>query len=270
MIDDESALRKKREMNRIIVTPLIIIILVPLTVIGLMRGFNLRLFYPYSFSGISVNEVKVVRSLGKFSLGEAYQFRAAAAGQQGENRLAGYVNEETNQKLFIAALREHLNDDLGKIKVLDQTKVERGWRRSTYENRRISSFRLTYLVPLLLRKDDLARAGEEAILKGIRVKAQERFETPFAEVFYIKGVFSQIGLFKEPNGRWHQPAPVFDFTTLHDGAIAFIKAKGSGKVVIAVSVNNLEQFNEKEFREFIESMRPAWGVNFTASDFPFG
>jgi hypothetical protein len=254
-------------MNRIVIIPLIIIILLPMTVVGLMKGFNLRIFYPYQFSGTAINEEKVVRSLGKFSVGDDYQYRVAVSAERGENRLAAYVNEETHQKLLISILREHSNDDLGKIKVLDRIKVENGLRQTAYENRWIPSFSLTYLVPLLLRKDDLSGMGSEAIIKGIHVKAQERFETAFAEVFYVKGTFSRIGLFKEPNGRWNHPAPVFDFKVLHEGAIALIKSKGSGKVVIAVSVNGLEQFQEKEFREFIESVRPDWAIDLSPRRF---
>jgi hypothetical protein len=73
----------------------------------------------------------------------------------------------------------------------------------------------------------------------------------------VSGEFTKIGLFKEPNGRWHYPTPVFDFKTLHEGALAFVKSKKSGRVVVTVSVNSLGQFQEKEFRDFVASFEPA-------------
>lgn len=243
-------------MIRIIITPLIIILLIPLTFVGFVKGFNLRLLYPYNYK-ISVAEENVIDSFGRYSVGDGYRFRTAAVGEEGENKLAVYVKEESNQKLFLSILREHLADDLEKLKVLDKTKVEETFRSTSYESRKVSSFRLTYLIPLLVPKDDLSMTGRETMIKGINVKKTSRFETPFAEVFYVMGEFSRVGLFKKPNGRWGDPAPVFDFQTLHQGALALIKSKKSGRVMLAVSVNNLEQFKESEFRKFVESMEPA-------------
>lgn len=243
-------------MIRIMITPLIIIILIPLTFVGFVKGSNLRLLYPYNYK-ISVAEEKVIDSFGRYSVGEGYRFRTAAIGEEGENKLAVYIKEESNQKLFISILREYLHADLEKIKVLDKTKVEETLRSTSYESRKVSSFRLTYLVPLLVPKNDLSMTGRETIIKGINVKTIDRFETPFAEVFYVTGEFSRIGLFKEPNGRWGDPTPVFDFKTLHQGAFALIRSKKSGGVMVTVSVNNLEQFEEKEFRRVVESFEPA-------------
>ncbi|MGB3941601.1 MAG: hypothetical protein WBK96_08940 [Candidatus Manganitrophaceae bacterium] len=126
-----------------------------------------------------------------------------------------------------------------------------------YENETVPSFEFVYLLPFYFRKDDLSGMGDEAIIKGINVKSQERFETPSADIFYVSGEFTKIGLYKEPKDRWHYPTPVFDFKTLHEGALAFIKSKKSGGVVVAVSVNSLGQFQEKEFREFVEGFEPA-------------
>lgn len=244
-------------MIRILMTPLVIIILIPLIIIGLMKGLNLRLFYPYNFYRSAVDTEQVLHSFGKFSVAEGYQLRVAATGKEGENRLAVYVKESTNQKLFISILREHLHCDLRGVKVLDKIKVEETFRQSVYESRKIYSFQFVYLLPLLLRKDDLPGIGDEAIIKGINVKVEERFDTLFAEVFYVKGTFTRIGLFKEPKGRWPYATPVFDFGALHEGALALIKSKKSGRVIVAVSVNSLDRFREKEFREFIDGFDPA-------------
>jgi len=244
-------------MIRILITPLIIIILLPLGIISLMKGLNLRILYPYNFHSSTVDPEQVLHSFGTFSAPEGYRLRAATTGEEGQNRLAVYVKESTNQKLFISILREHLNCNLEKIRVLDKTKVEGTFRQSVYESKKVYSFQFVYSLPLLLRKNDLPEMGDEAIIKEINVKVQERFETPFAEVFYIKGEFTRIGLFKEPKGRWPYATPVFDFGALHEGALALIKSKKSGRVIVAVSVNSLEQFREKEFREFIGRFDPA-------------
>jgi uncharacterized SAM-dependent methyltransferase len=50
---------------------------------------------------------------------------------------------------------------------------------------------------------------------------------------------------------------VFDFETRHEGALAFIKSKGSGRVVIYVGVNSIGQFNEQEFQEFVRRANPS-------------
>jgi hypothetical protein len=243
-------------MTRILMTPLVIIILIPLTIIGLMKGLNLRISYPYNFYRSAVDPEQVIHSFGKFSVAEDYRLRVATTGKEGENRLAVYVRESTNQKLFISILREHLHCNLERVNVLDKTKVEETFRQSAYESRKIYSFRFIYALPLLLRKDDLPGMGDEAIIKGIHVKAKERFDTPFAEVFYVTGIFSQVGLFKESKGRWPYATPVFDFGALHEGALALIKSKKSGRVIVAVGVNSLDQFREKEFREFINGFDP--------------
>lgn len=95
------------------------------------------------------------------------------------------------------------------------------------------------------------------MIKGINVKSQERFETPAAEISYVMGEFTKIGLYKEPKEKWYYPTPVFDFKTLHEGGLAFIKSKKTGRVIVTVSVNSIGQFQEKEFRSFIESFEPA-------------
>jgi hypothetical protein len=222
--------------------------------IALIGSFEL--FYPYTF-GHAFNEDEVIRSVGAFSAPTNYKLTAVKKGKKGENRLVLYVNQENNQKIFLTILREHLTDRLDSIRILDNTKVERTFDMSEFEMNNVSSFTFTYLLPLPFRRVDLTGRGDEAIIKGINVKANEKFETAASDIFYVQGEFTKIGLYKEPNGWWEYPTPVFDFKTLHEGALAFIKSKKSGKVLVSVSVNSLGQFNEKEFRDFVESVEPA-------------
>lgn len=252
----ETSSEKNRKIIDILSTPLLII-LIPLVIIGIVKGLNVRLFYPYIFDGNAPDERKVIRSLGKFSVEEDYRLKAVSIDGKGENKLAVYINEENGQKLFLSILREHLNDGLDEITPVDKSKVEATFRKSSYENKRVNSFRFTYLLPWVFRKDDLSGMGNEAIVRGMSIKAQERFFTHRAEVFYIKGEFVKIGLFKKPKGRWHYPTPVFDFMTLHEGALAFIKSRRSGRVIMAVGVNRLGQFQEEEFRTLVEDFEPA-------------
>jgi hypothetical protein len=149
-----------------------------------------------------------------------------------------------------------LFDKLDEVRAQNNTRIKPTFRWDRIEYAHVPSFYFTYLLPYIFLKDDLSGMGDEAIIKGINVKAQERFETPSADVFYVSGEFTKIGLFKEKKGWWHYPTPVFDFQSLHEGALAFVKSKKSGRVAVCVSVNGLGQFQEKEFRAFIESFEP--------------
>lgn len=219
---------------------------------------SLEIFYPYNFRFVGNEEIgEIIGALGSFSRIENYKLIVVEKSKRGENKLAIYLNEENGQKLFVTILREHLSDNLDRIQVLDRTRVQRTLRWQSHERYAVSSFKFTYLLPLPFLRNDLSGMGDEAIIKGINVKSQERFETSAAEIFYVSGEFTKIGLYKEPKGRWHYPTPVFDFKTLHEGALAFVKSKKSGRVVVTVSVNSLGQFQEKKFREFVESFEPA-------------
>ncbi len=70
---------------------------------------------------------------------------------------------------------------------------------SGIEITKVTSFRFTYLLPFI-RKDDLSGMGDEAIVKGITVKKKEKFETAFADILYVNGEFTKIGLYKEKKG----------------------------------------------------------------------
>jgi hypothetical protein len=126
---------------------------------------------------------------------------------------------------------------------------------SGVERPKVPSFRFTYLLPFI-RKDDLSGMGDEAIVKGITVKRQERFETAFADVLYVNGEFTKIGLYKEKKGLWNYPTPVFDFKSIHDGALAFVKSKKSGRVYICVSANGIGKYHDEEFQAFLQSFEP--------------
>lgn len=213
---------------------------------------------PYNFiSAVNETENELTSSLGNFLVPPNYHLIAKAKGEKGENILLVYPNNEKRRTLFISRLREHLSDNLDNIQVLDRTRVETTASMSEVRIIAVPSFRFTYLLPLPFRRDDLSGMGDEAIVKGMNVKVRERFETDSAAILYLGGEFTKIGLYKEPQGRWYYPTPVFDFETLHEGALAFIKSKKSGKVVVAVSANYLDQFDEKEFRKFVERFEPA-------------
>lgn len=236
-------------------TSLILLVLAAIAILS-----QVEIFYPYTVSRPALSEQDkkdVVGSFGKFSFAEDYKLRIAYFAPKGENRLVVYISEKTGQKLIITTLREHLSDKLDEVQVRDNTKVKLTYKWEQLEYGHVPSFRFIYVLRYILRKDDLSGMGDEAIVKGINVKEQERFETHYADVFYVSGEFTKIGLFKEKKGIWHYPTPVFDFQSLHEGALAFIKSKKSGRVVVCVSVNGLGQFNEKEFKDFIESFEPA-------------
>lgn len=218
----------------------------------LPRPYN----FNFNFPIIHVDDrINTISSLGRFSAPVNYELKAVEKSREGENILVIYIDEQTGQKLLITLLREHLQDSLEKIKQLDKTYVQRTFAMDAIEITKVPSFRLTYLLPFI-RKDDLSGMGNEAIVKGVTVKKQERFETQYADIFYVTGEFTKIGFYKEKKGIWHYPTPVFDFKSIHDGAFAFVKSKKSGKVFICVSANGMGRFHEEEFLNFIQSFEP--------------
>lgn len=196
---------------------------------------------------------EVLHSFGEFSTLENYTLKLTKKAPKGENRLALYFTENNEQSLVIAILREHLSNDLGKIKVLDNTEVE---QRGGMEAIGAGRVLLRYMYPYFHRREDLRWMGHEAIIKGISVNGRDQFRTQAAEVYYVRGKFIKIGLYKEEKEAWFYPVPVFDFGRLHDGAIAFIKSKKSGRVIIAVNAAADGNFNEAAFRHFLESFVP--------------
>jgi len=185
-----------------------------------------------------------------------YEITAVERGGKGENVLGIYVNEQTEQKIMITVLREHLSDMLDKIQILDRTYVQRTFQMDSLEITKVPSFRFTYLLPFI-RKDDLPSMGDEAVVKGVTVKRQERFETAFADILYVNGEFTKIGLYKEKTGIWNYPTPVFDFKSIHDGTLAFVKSKKSGKVYVCVSANGIGKYHDEDFSAFLQSFEPA-------------
>jgi hypothetical protein len=214
--------------------------------------------YQYNFPNpvVTVNDrAKTIHSMGTFSTFVDYELKDVGKGRQGENLIVVYADKQTVQKLIITILREHLPDNLNKIKIADRKQVERTFRMSAIEYTDVPSFRFTYLMPFI-RKDDLSGMGDEAIVKGITVKSQERFETAFADILYVNGEFTKIGLYKEKKGMWNYPTPVFDFKSIHDGALAFVKSKKSGRVYVCVSANGIGKYHDEEFQAFLQSFEP--------------
>ncbi len=214
--------------------------------------------YLYNFYLPIINaddQAKIIHSLGRFSTAINYELKDVGKGREGENVSVIYMEKQTDQRLIIAILREHLPDNLDRVTILDRTQVQRTFAMSAIEITKVPSFRFTYLLPYI-RKDDLSGMGDEAIVKGIAVKRQERFQTAFADIFYVNGEFTKIGLYKEKKGIWNYPTPVFDFKSIHDGALAFVKSKKSGKVYVCVSANGIGRFHEEEFNTFLQSFEP--------------
>lgn len=240
----------RRKINKTIKILLIVIIL-----IGTIR--YLLESYPYSFyrPQFHDNAQNTIHSLGRFLSPANYKIKSVDRSSKGENVLGIYVNEQTGQKLIISVLREHLPDKLDKIQILDRTQVQRTFAMDSIEITKVVSFRFTYLLPFI-RKDDLSGMGDEAIVKGITIKRQERFETAFADILYVNGEFTKIGLYKERKGIWNYPTPVFDFKSIHDGALAFVKSKKSGKVYVCVSANGIGKYHDEEFQSFLKSFEP--------------
>ncbi len=214
--------------------------------------------YPYNFSNPIVtvkDQTGTLHSLGRFSTPINYELKDVGKGRKGENVMVIYADRQTEQKLIVTVLREHLPDKLDKIQILDRTYIQRTFRMSAIETTDVLSFRFTYLLPFI-RKDDLSGMGDEAIVKGITVKKKEKFETAFADILYVNGEFTKIGLYKEKKGMWNYPTPVFDFKSIHDGALAFVKSKKSGRVYICVSANGIGKYHDEEFQAFLQSFEP--------------
>jgi hypothetical protein len=234
--------------------------LIALLIVAILAGiiWILPKPYDYNFNRPVISDddrTKTFQSIGKFSTPNNYELKAVEKGRKGENAIGIYVNNQTGQKLMITALREHLPDKLDKVQILDRTQVQRTFQMDGLEITKVPSFRFTYLLPFI-RKDDLSGMGDEAIVKGITVKREDRFETAFADILYVNGEFTKIGLYKDKKGIWNYPTPVFDFKSIHDGALAFVKSKKSGKVYVCVSANGMGKYHDEEFQVFLQNFEP--------------
>jgi hypothetical protein len=242
----------KKELIRKLAKSLLIVVIS----MGIVWFFTHPYDYNFYRPVISVDDqAEAVHSIGKFSVPVNYALNDVGKGIVGENVMIVYADDQTGQKVMITLLREHLPDDLNRIEILDRTQVHETFRRSGIEITKVLSFRFTYLLPFI-RKDDLSGMGYEALVKGITVKKQERFETAFADIFYVNGEFTKIGLYKEKKGIWNYPTPVFDFKSIHDGALAFVKSKKSGRVYVCVSANGMGKYHDEEFQAFLQSFEP--------------
>lgn len=242
---------KKGLIRKIAKTLLIVIILIGI-------NWYLTESFPYNFylPPFNDDDREAIHSLGRFSAPENYELKAVEKSSKGENVMVVYIEGRTGQKLMITVLREHLPDKLDKVQLMDRTQVQRTFQMDGVEITKVVSFRFTYLMPFI-RRDDLSGMGDEAIVKGITVKRRERFETAFADILYVNGEFTKIGLYKEKKGMWNYPTPVFDFKSIHDGALAFVKSKKSGKVYVCVSANGMGKYHNEEFQAFLQSFEPA-------------
>ena len=176
---------RKRKIKRLITALLILVVL-----IGLMRYLSAP--YPYGFyrPQFHDNAQNTIHSLGRFLSPANYKIKSVDRSSKGENVLVIYVYEQTGQKLIISVLREYLPDKLDSVKVYDKEQVIRTFHMSRFENTEVTSFYFTYLLPFP-RKDDLSGMGDEAIVKGVTVKRQERFETTFADIPFDRFFFPQ-------------------------------------------------------------------------------
>jgi hypothetical protein len=244
-----------RQTLKVLLVSLVIFYGLGLIVLGLKKTF----MYPYDI-GVPVLDMRerqeILRSLG-LHIPTNYRLSYVGRADRGENVLAVLIDNVTGQKLVAAVLREHLRDRLDYVSIVDGAMVEDPFSGSYSEFTDVPSFRVTYALPLIHRNDDLTGIGEEALVKGITETAKDRFETATAEVVYVQGEFARIGLFKQERGKWVYPTPGFDFKTRHEGALAFIKSKASGRVVIYVGVNSIGQFDEQEFQEFVRRANPS-------------
>lgn len=225
--------------------------------IGAVKFFAVTYRYNFWVPVLIENDrTNIALSLGVRSVPTGYVLRATDTGAIGENTSVIYINSETGQKLILAQLREHLFDE--SFVLVDKSTVERTFTMESVRNPEVPLFQVTYLLPTFSRRDDLEGIGSEAIIKGVRLQAEDRFETEATDVVYFKGEFEKIGLFKkEERGEWRYPVPVFDFTALHEGALAFVTSKASGRAVVCIGVNSLGQFRENEFKDFLRTLQPS-------------
>lgn len=235
----------------------LIVLAIVVGFVGLLLVLT-KLNYPFNF-GMPVIDTRgmeeIIHDLGVNTI-DQYRLVRVDKGERGENRIAVFANRENGQKIVATLIREHLGDRLERIALLDRTSVEETFYQSDFEMLQVPSFRFTYFLPLMHRNDDLTGIGDEAVVRGISIASQERLETDHAEIFYVQGEFTRIGLFKEARGEWVYPTPAFDFVSRHEGALAFLKSRASGRVVIYVGVNSIGQFIEQEFREFVTKATP--------------
>ena len=166
-----------------------------------------------------------------------------------------YENKVTGQLLVLTVLKGFPKVDPVKIKTDSATPKRPLWKAIryplSYENH---SFSILHYMPFGWR-DDYENSGNDLTLKGIRVVHEEQFETEVAQVKWLEGEFERVE-FKKTSGSW-QPylSTVLDFAKPMYGAIAVLNEKKTGLTTFAIGANtNMENFNEKEFRDIVESI----------------
>lgn len=179
-------------------------------------------------------------------------YKEGAGPHKGEKYLICLANQDTSQLIVLSKLRGFEKVGFLNLNVEPNSKVGTTFR---FDSQKIlPEFEILTQLPIFhfLLEDRLDMIPDNLTLKGISVEKEEKFETKVANVFYIKGSFQKIGLFKKMPFPQGFATPVLDFLTLQKGAVAILNNKDAEETIIVVSSAPTDKsFDEATFKKFI-------------------
>jgi len=108
------------------------------------------------------------------------------------------------------------------------------------------------------KKERFTDSHKECVVQGFSQQADStKFQSPFAEFHYIEGDVFEAGFYKNEEGERNTYADPSKSSFLRKGALAFVKNKIDGKVVVCISIEEKEDFYAANFKDFLMNYDPA-------------
>lgn len=108
------------------------------------------------------------------------------------------------------------------------------------------------------KKGHLTGIHKICIVQGFRQQVDStNFQSPFAEIHYIEGEVAEVGFYKNEEGERNTYADPSKIKFLKKCALAFVKNKIDGKVVVCISNEVKENFYAENFKDFLMNYDPS-------------
>ena len=214
-------------------------------------GFMERSFFKTAWSQ------KSLFNYCKYEIPVGYKLSLYAEGAPGYSQERGIVmleNENTKQFILLTKARGFSELSLDHVYVGDK-KIPNPIRHEIEEISPI--FKVINYLPFwhFLRQDDISKAPDNLMLKGMAVDSKENYTTDTAKVLYLRGSFQRLGFFKEMPFPWGFVNPAYSFNEPLSGAVAILQNKNSKESIIIISgVPTNQTFDELVFKNFVSSV----------------
>jgi hypothetical protein len=108
------------------------------------------------------------------------------------------------------------------------------------------------------KKKRFTGVHKECIVQGFRQQVDStNFQSPFAEIHYIQGEVAEVGFYKDEEGERNTYADPSKIKFLKKGALAFVKNKIDGKVMVCINIEEKEDFYAANFKDFLMNYDPS-------------